>query len=292
MSLVAKLFLKLPDTPLSSIHSTYLAPYYSATSVTSLQTWLTELANAVAGANANDETAKRIIGNIESWADGIYQAQKEIFLLALEKKSHFTFDIIHWIAHITKLLMVVSNAPACKDCIREKLRRSALWLISVLSWVPDDKEAIAFVENYGMTETLFDSAADAYNRECDEIATQVRSLLISWAFKAGKYETGWAILERSFYGLVTLDLMRESDGAELLTEIAAQLARENAPNQPIRDRTAREIRERTTSHYGSRYSSSRIEYAMGQTDEEKLRPLLIEIVNRLSPGTANEPIRP
>ncbi len=291
VSLVAKTFLKLPDTPFSSIHSRYLAPYYSATSGTALQTWLTELANAVADTNANDETAKRIIGNIQSWADDIYQTEKEIFLLALEKKSHFTFDIIHWIAHITKLLLALSNAPACKDYIRERLRRSALWLISVLSWVPDNKEVIDIAENYRMTETLFESAADAHNRDCDEVADQVRSLLISWAFKAGKYETGWGILERSFYGLVTLDLMRESDGAELLAEISAQLANENAPEQSIRDRTAREIREQAASSYRRPSPLSRIEYKMGQVDEEKLRPLLLEIANRLSPGTTNEPIR-
>ncbi len=291
VSFVVKLFLKLPDTPLSSIHSTYLAPYYSATSATALQTQLTEVANAVAEADENDETAKRIIVNIESWADGIYQNEKELFLLALEKKSGFTFDIIHWIAHITKLLMAVSNAPACKDYIREKLRRSALWLISVLSWVPDDKEVITFAENYGMTETLFDSAVDAYIRECDEVGNQVRSLLMSWAFKAGKYETGWAILERSFYGLAILDLKQESGGAELLSEISTQLSQENAPDQSIRDRTAREIREQAASHYRRPYPLSRIEYEMGQVDEGKLRSLLLEIANRLSPGTANEPIR-
>lgn len=291
VSLVAETFLKLPDTPFSSIHSRYLAPYYSATSSTSLQTWLTDLANAVAEANANNETAKRIIGNIESWSEDIYQAEKEIFLLAVEKKSHFTFDIIHWIAHIAKLLMAVSNSPACKDYIRERLRRNALWLISVLSWVPGNKEAIALVENYGMTETLFDSSADAQDRDCDEVANQVRDLLIAWAFKAGKYETGSDILERSLYGLVTLDFMRESDGTEVLADISAQLTKENALDQSIRDRTAREIRARSASHYQRPYPLSRIEYEMGQVDEGKLRPLLVEIANLLSPGTANEPVR-
>lgn len=292
MSRIVNIYLNLPDTPYSSIHSTYLAPYYSATSDTALQTWLTELANAIASANADDETVQKIIGNIDRWADKIYGTEKEIFLLALEKKSHFTFDSIHWITHITQLLLAISNTPACKEHIRERLRTSALLLVSVLSWVPDDKELIAFVENYGITETIFDSAVDALYRDCDEVAGQVRKLLLSWAFKAGKYETGGAILERSCYGLVVFDLMSGLDGARLKEEIAEHLTQENAPNQSIRDRSARDIRSQAVPRYRNPYPLSSIEYAMGQADQGKLRPLLIEIANILSPDTAMEPARP
>lgn len=191
VSLVAKLFLKLPDTPLSSIHSSYLAPYYSGTSAATLRTWLTELVNTLANTKADNEAAQRVIRNIEQWANDLYRTEKEIFLAAIEKRSHFTFDIVHWIGHVTKLLLAASNAPACNDHTRDELRKSALWLISVLSWVPDDKEAVAFVENYGMTETFFDAAMDARYRDCDKVAKQASDLLLSWAFKAGKYETGW-----------------------------------------------------------------------------------------------------
>ena len=291
ISLVAETFLKIPETLHSNIHSAYLAPYYSSTSSSALPTWLSELVNSVAEVDAKDETAKRIIGNIESWADRIYVTEKKLFLLALEKRSGFTFDIIQWIAHITKLLLAVSNASACSKHDRNRLRRSALWLISVLSWAPDEKESIDVLENYGMTETLFDSAVDARNRECDDVANQVRSLLMSWAFKAGKYETGWGILERSLYGLVTLDLKRGIDGVALLAELSDRLAKENAPSQSIRDRTARELREQAATHYRRPYPLLNIEYEMGQVDQEKLRELLLEIANRLSPGTVGEPIR-
>ena len=292
VSFIAKLFLAVPDTPLSSIHSTYLGPYYSATSTETLQAWLTELINALANDKANVKAAQRVIRNIEQWADGLYQTEKDIFLAAIEKRSHFTFDVICWIAHVTKLLLAVSNAPACDDHVRNELRRSALWLISVLSWVPDDKEVVAFVANYGMTESLFDAAIDAHNRGCDGVAEQVRDLLLSWAFKAGKYETGWAILERACYGLATLDLMRGKDDSALIAAISEHLAKENAPDQAIRDRAAREIRERVATPWRDRHSLSSIEYAMGQIEEGKLRPLLEEIANRLSSGTANERIQP
>lgn len=292
VGLIVKLFLNIPDTPLSSIHSAYLAPYYSGTSADTLQGWLTELVNAVMDAKADDETAQRIIRHIEQWADGLYQTEKEILLAAIQKRSHFTFDVVHWIAHVTKLLLAVSSAPACKDHTRDELRKSALWLIAVLSWVPDDKEAIAFVENYQMTEILFEAAIDAHNRGCDQVAAEARDMLLSWMFKAGKYETGWAILERACYGLATLELVQGKDGSALLVAMSDRLAQTNAPDQAIRDRTAREIRERAATLYRDGHWSSGIERSMSQVDVKRLEPLLGEIANRLSPGTANEPVHP
>lgn len=290
--LVAKMFLAVPDTPLSNIHSAHLAPYYSGTSTETLQAWLTELVNALVKAKADNQTAQDVIRHIEQWSDGIYKEEKELLLAAIEKRSHFTFDMVHWIAHITKLLLTVSNAPACSDHTRDELRRNALWLISVLSWVPDDKEAVSFLENFQMTETLFAAAVDAHNRECSEVSERVRDLLLAWAFKAGKYETGWAILERACYGLATLDVVRGLDRSVLLRVIAERLAKEGAPNQAIRDRTAREIRGRAATLHRNRHTYSRIEYAMGKSDESTMRPFLEEIANLLSPGTANDPVRP
>lgn len=290
VSLIVKLFLNLPDTPLSSIHSGYLAPYYSATRSDALRGWLTELTNVVVVAKEDDEAAQRVIWHIEEWADKLYQTEKEILLVAIQKRSHFTFDIVHWIAHVTKLLLAVSNAPACKDYTRDELRKSALWLISVLSWVPDEKESTAFLENFQMTELLFEVAIDAHSRGCVEVSAHVCTLFLSWTFKAGRHETGWAILERGCYGLATLELIQGNDGSTLLGAISDCLAKTNAPGQTIRDRAARDIRERAETLYREGHWSSRIERSMNQVDPANLRPLLNEIANRLSPGTANEPV--
>lgn len=43
---LAKMFLNVPDAPLVSTHSSYLAPYYSLTKVGTLGTWLTNLCNS------------------------------------------------------------------------------------------------------------------------------------------------------------------------------------------------------------------------------------------------------
>jgi hypothetical protein len=292
VTMVAKFFLQIPDTPLSNVHQTYLAPYYSITTTQSLPSLLTGLVNTLTEASPDDEAAKTIIRNIEDWADGLYRTEKVLLLLAIEKRSHFTFDIIHWITHVTKVLLALSNIPACDEHTRDKLREHAIWLISTLSFIPDDRETASFIESYQITETLFEAALDAYRRNCFELSEKVRELLLQWAFKGGRHHTGWAILERSFYGLATLALIIGNPQVidKLKSELSNQLTQPEAPDQEICDRTAREIRRRAATLYQLNHSLHRIEHEMSRIDSEKLQPLLQDLANILSPGTMDEPV--
>ncbi len=290
MSFLAKLFLAVPDTPLSRTHSTFLGPYYSASSTEALPARLVTLANAVVGAEANDENARQVIANLEDWADGIYRTEKELLLEAIKRRSQFTFDMIHWISQVTTILLAVSNAKACSEHDQEELRKHALWLISVLSFVPDDIETVKFVETFRMTETLFDAAVDAHNRDCPEIAADIAGLLISWTFSGGQYHSGWAILERSMYGLSVLALLEQTDFSvgKLKAEISKRLAAGGLPDQEVRDHAAREIRGRAATLYREGHWSSSIERGMARVDHEKLKPLLEELADLISPGTAGQ----
>jgi len=294
MELIATLFLALPDSPLVNITRTYLAPYYSATSPQSLTIQLAELVNAVAGAGADDGNARQAIDNLREWADGIYATEKETLLRAIARRSQFTFDMIHWITHVTSALLAVSNAPACSVHTRDELRRHALWLISVLSFVPDDEETVRFVENFQMTEVLFESAMDAHNRGCEDVADDIGDLLLSWTIKGGGFQTGWAILERGICGLATLALLR-GDGDNVLAHLRAKLARRLAdgalPNQGIRDNAARELRGRAGALFRARYGGFAIERWMARADHARLAPLLEELADLISPGTAGEAAR-
>lgn len=288
VALVVKLFLKVPDTPLSSSHSTYLGPYYSSTSLQSLRSRLTTLVNAILEADSDNEDAQTVTRNIEQWADGIYQTEKELLLEAIKAKSHFTFDIIHWIAGITEILLAVSNAAVCDDHTRDELQKHARWLIATLTWIPDDKETVTFIENFQMTETLFEAAINAHNRGCDEIAKEIGEILLSWTFKGVRYQTGWGTLDRGLCGAAVIALMG-GDGwtTELMTSVEAKLSEESAPEQDIRDRAAREIRERAARLYRDGHWSSRIEMGIAHADHEELRPLLEEIAQSLSPVSAH-----
>src|SRR3546814_10583265 len=159
--------------------------------------------------------------------------------------------MIHWITAVTTMLIVVSNAAACDGRKQRKLRKHAAWLIAVLPQVPDDEETVKFVENFRMTETLFEAAVDARRRGCPELADDIGKMLLSWTFKAGQYQTGRAILERSVYGLTTLALLAEDAAAVtgLTAEITARVTADGLPDQEVRDPAAREIRGRAASLY-------------------------------------------
>ncbi len=289
VALVAKLFLNVPETPLSSSHSTFLGPYYSSTSMQSLRSRLTALANAISEAQPDNTDVQSVIRNIERWADGLYQTEKELLLEAVKAKSHFAFDMIHWITGVTEILLAVSNAPACDHHSREGLQRHARWLIATLTWVPDDKESVSFVENFQMTETLFEAAIGARKRGCDEIAKEIGESLLSWTFKGGKYQTGWGILERGLCGLAAFAVMvGDEQASEFRTALAAHLSRGSAPAQEIRDRAAREILERAASLYRDEHWSSQIDMAIARADPEKLRPLLGDIANLVSPRVVQQ----
>jgi hypothetical protein len=292
VALLVKVFLTVLDSPLMSGHSAYLAPYYSVTSTETLGASLTNLTNELLKAEPEDKNSIAIIQNIERWADELYQTEKELLLLAIKERSQFTFDMVHRIAHVTKLLVAISQAPACDDHTTEELVRHALWLISVLSWIPGDKDTVSFVENWGITEVLFEAALDARMSGCNRVYENARDLLAGWAFKSGRYHVGWSILERSMYGLATLALCRDDidDGPQLKATIAAAVIKEGAPDQELRDDAARKIRRRAESLYRPGHRMSRIENAMSQINPEKLGPLLIEIANLLSPATCGEPI--
>ena len=289
--MTATMYLNVQDTPLMSLQSYFLAPYYSYSGT--FLPFMANLTNELSKLPTDDDKAKKIIRNIHHWADGLYQPLKELLLAAISKESQFTFDIIHWIDSISKVLLAVSNAPACKDYYQEELRKHALWLISTLSWVPDDKKSVAFIENYRMTEVLFESALDGYYRECEEFAETVQKLLMDWAFKAGKHHIGWAILERSIYGLVTLALQNNTDADTTILKhkLIERLGKPEGPDQEMRDRSARNIRRHVMELHNDRHSLSKIEHAMSQVPHERLKPLLTELANILSPNTQNEKIR-
>jgi hypothetical protein len=284
---VAKLFLNVPD-PLLRSHSTFLGPYYSSSSMQSLKSRLTELANAISEAPPNNTDAQSAIRNIECWADGLDKTEKELLLEAVKLKSHFTFDMIQWITGVTEILLDVSNAPACDQHSQEELQKHARWLIATLTWIPDDKETVTFVENFRLTETLFGAAMAARNRGCDEIATKIGESLLSWTFKAGVHQTGRAVLERGLLGLATLAVDgKDEDSSLLKTALRYRLSSEPSLDQGVRVLAAREILDRASNLSTQEHSFSRIDMAVAKSNHSKLSGLLQEIADMLSPNITN-----
>lgn len=294
VAFVAKFVLAVPDTPLVSSHSTYLAPYYSCTTTQTLPGWLTELVNAIGKAGSDDEAARTVVESIEQWAEHLYRTEKELFLAAIDKRSEFALDMVFWITDVTKLLLAVSKAPACDSRSRDNLQKHALRLICVFSWIPEDEGKIGFVGNYKIEEHLFGVARHAYNLGCTDALSEITDLILSWAFKAGQFRPAGRIFERSLCGLAVLAVEKgdSQKWSRLETGISNCLAKDNAPDRSIRDCVARNIRRRAAALYHDDFIVSGIEYAMTQADRTTLQPLLERIANLLSPDTAAEPVNP
>jgi hypothetical protein len=294
VELVVQIFLGVPDAPLTNIHSSYLAPYYSLTKTETLGDKLAQLSNALIDAEKDDKVAKRIIRNIKTWSDELYRTEKALLLLAIQTKSHFTFDSLHWIAHVTKILLALARAPIADKYTRTALEKNASWLISVISWIPEDKEATQFVEAFSIIELLFEATLDAIQRESTLVTKSGSDLLIGWAFKAGRHENGWGTLGNTMIALVTLVLWK--DELQLVpwlkSEAAKRLNDESAPKQEVRDGAARQLRRQAASLRPNEFESNRVRHAMNQIERAKVRELLTEMADILSPRTAAEPISP
>lgn len=291
--MIGELVLTIPDSPLQSIHSSLLSPYYSATTEQSLLHRTAELINAAVTAQQDDQDAREVINNLADWADGIYRHEKRLLLQAIQHQSHLTFDLLNWITSLTTILLAASNAPACSDHTRDELRRHARWLVAVLSWVPEDEKSVRFVENYELTEKLFTATIDARTRGCSDIADDIEGMLLSWAFKAGAIENGWGILERAVYGLSTLAVLKDDERAvdHLKASLAARVGAGELPDAGVRDRTAIEVRGRAARLYREGHWSSGIQRTMAQADHGRLQPLLEEIADIISPTTRGQAAR-
>lgn len=283
----SEMFMKVPSEPLEQIHSFYLAPYYSFQQ-SNLISLMGNLADQVINADNENEDAKHVIRNFVTWSDQIYYPERKLLQTALNSKTDFLFHIINWTKSVGEILIALSNAPACDDHSKAQLQKSASRLISNLSFVPDDRESVSAVANNKLHETLFEAAMTGHKRNCDEYMETARNCLLGWAFKAGKYQLGWDILENSLYGLAVLALLPGQMGAveKLKQDTQRMLLKENLP-QDMLDRTARNMREQASTLYRLReYPMSAIEAVMKQTDATELQSLLEDLANLISPDTA------
>lgn len=268
---VAHAVLLTADTPFASRHSAHLKPYYALTDYGTFADKLMKLISAVIERPVKDDDAKRIIGHLSDWSDGIYKGEKKLLLAAVNKQSFLASDLIRWICYITEVLVVASTARAASDHERTELIRNAKWLIFVLDWLPDDKETVAFVENFQFIEQLFDVALKMHVREEDEIAEAARDILLRWSLKAGKHQTGQGSLERALAALCILAAWKEGSGwvtwlkDEFTTRLAGTLI-----DEQIRKRAADELREIAENPSGDSPALGSVGYHTNRVDHGRL----------------------
>ncbi len=279
---IVEFALKEKELGFSNPHNHKLAGYYTSTSPSGLAGKLSQLVNALLQLNEDNEDGQRIIRNLAEWSDQIYSHDKDLLLMAIDKKSHLSFDLINWISTVSEILMTASNVECCGDHYRDELRRNASWLISVLDWVPDDLGKVQYLENFQFTETLFELAQKAKFRECDDIYENVKDILFKWTIKAGKHQSGWGVLEKGIQALVVLSIQDGRGFAELETKLE-EISDQGLIEQELLVRSARDLREEANRFHGNRYAHSAISHAMRKVDQAELRDSLLSIAGILLP---------
>jgi hypothetical protein len=284
VTLLTKVFLTLPDAQVLSTHSFYLGPYYSSTDSSALSSKLVLLVNTLNSTTSEDQNAKRILRNLQQWADGNYENEKEVMLLAIKLRSHFTFDILYWIAHVAKILLAAANIPACNSHIGNELEKEALRLMSVFSFIPNDKETIQFSQTYRISEIMYESAADAIERLRPEFALSINDLLVGWMFKKFQHVPDASSFTRTICGLAVLAIRTEEfSGIERLKlKLQKKLRDQNLLNDDRRKEIAQEIRHRSKTLYQNGHWSSQIENGVKNSDHARLNPLLVELADIFS----------
>lgn len=286
ITLLAKVFVgKVKDQPFASPHSHNLAPYFSSTTGDSLLQRLQDAVNAALEDNAKKEWAKTFCRHLSQWAEGEPRSAKELLLLAVEKRSHFTFDVVHWIGHLVEILLAAATAPHCHEHERDGLVDSADRLLWVLSWVPDDAETMRFMATFKLDEIIFEAGVAAFRREAPEVLKSACEGLVSFALKCGRHEDPMHQMESGLRGAMLL-AKRGEPGLEavILAKIQKDLAREGSPSAEMRQSVAREMRERVADVRGNAFD--RIDQATGAERPEALHTLVDRVAALLVPPGA------
>lgn len=273
------------DERLGNRHSHALGGAYSE----AFPMMLIELTNQLLNAEEADQAAQQMIQNIEAWSEQLHQTQKKLLLATVAARSGFVFDMIHWITSVTQVLAMLAKANACPPHSRDELQKTATSLVNTMSFLPDDKETVAYLANYQIHERLFECGMTLYANDCVEVAETVAELLVHWAFRTGGHVNGWGTLKSSLYCVAVLSLRPELQAVTSVTQLAACMAKYPVPEELL-DRAARNIRtEAQSGFYDHHYFG--VKHEMSREDPQKLSATLEAIANLLSPGTATEPIR-
>lgn len=273
-------------------HSAYLAPYYSSTSYTSLRAKLTQLVNAVLVLEADNQDGRRVVQHVRIWSNDLHRYEKDLLLLAFAHKSQFALDMLQWITGTTELLLALSTAQTCDESSCSALQKNALWLISTLTFLPQDAETVRSLEAYSFSELLFETAQSAHKYNCPKIVNALVKQLVCWAVLAGKHRNGFNTMESALYAAICLQLAAGADMGSVVQPLTLELSKPNGPEEEIRSRAARSMAQKACQALLDTFEFSSIEKAMANADRAALRSALVQVANVLSPAAADVKQRP
>jgi hypothetical protein len=282
---ITRVFLQVSDpNPMSSVHSTYLAPYYSAISQQSLPSMFEKLCAALAQAPAESEQARNILDNLDEWSEELYRHQRELLQMAVTARSSLTFDIIRWMETVAKGLLHAASSPACSDYTCGQLVRNAAWLATGITWVPNDAEAVHFAQNYGVTEALTRLAYDfAGSPHAQDELTGAAENLINWGLKASQHRTGRETLPACLAGIALA--MTNAGGRVLALDLRQAVVRRVTEHLKTHEldlaQVVQSTRKRFVENKPERYSTDLLDIARRRIDDATFTQTLSDLLDAL-----------
>ncbi|MCH8615899.1 hypothetical protein LZ016_07275 [Sphingomonas sp. SM33] len=250
---------------------------------------LGELTNALLKADVGDEHAQQVARNVEEWAEELHRPIKELLLQSVEKQSIFTIILIQFVHSVTEALLAMASAECCRDHERDELRKHALWLVSVFSWLPTEPDSALHVHNLSFIEYLLQIAGAARRWGGDDVLDEVRKRLLKWSIAVSLHQ--WDALENGIYALASM-AVAQGDGERdrLLRDLQANV-NEAFVGKETRDHVARELRMKAENLRDRQFEINVIERALTSVEREPIKALLRDAANILSPDTKDEPVR-
>lgn len=288
ISEAAIVFLHTEDTPINSRHSYILSPYYSVANVTGFISRIKEIVNYLIDNKIEAESSKVIIRNVEKWADKLYQSQKEVLLVAANKRSSFIYDLIPWNVMVCEVLLALSESQLCDDYHSEKLKKHSIWLIATLSWIPEEQEVVTFVNNGSLVDSIFEAAMMGLSRNSPEFYDMCKKILEGWVKKTAQHVSTRSGFEDAIKSLVALTVKEGTVDSQnkLLEKLKDILSKIKSPSKELRELTARHLLRNTKDYrYRAGFYSS-VDIFLSQCDTDSTVALftkVAEILNAESP---------
>ncbi|MEP8851752.1 hypothetical protein ABKU49_18945 [Enterobacter hormaechei] len=283
ISQAAMVFLHTDDTVMDSRHSYTLGPYYSVASNGGFIQQFKGLVNYLIDTKIDGDSPDNIVRNIEVWASKLFQSQKEVLLVAAQRRSFFIYDLIYWDVMVCQVLLILSESELCDEHHSEKLKKHSVWLIATLSWLPEEQEVVTFVNNGSFIDSIFEAAMMGLTLNSPDFYGMCKKILEGWVKKTAKHMSTRSGFEEALKSLVALTVREGTVDAEykLLEKVENILSEIKSPSKELREITARHLlRNAKTYRYRAGFYSP-IDIFLSQCDADSIASLFTKIAEIL-----------
>lgn len=230
------------------------------------------------------KSSRVIIKNVEKWAEKLYQSQKEVLLVAANKRSSFIYDLIPWNVMVCEVLLAISESQLCDEYHSEKLKRHSVWLIATFSWLPDEQEVVTFVNNGSFVDSIFEAAMMGLTRNSPDFYDMCKKILEGWVKKTAEHVSTRSGFEEAIKSLVALTVKEGTVDArnKLLEKIKDIISQIKSPSKELRELTARHLLSNAKDYrYRAGFYSS-VDIFLSQCDTDSMVALFTKIAEILN----------